>query len=117
MEKPFDVQQAKKFLMLRETLEKKERERQRITTLTAVIDSLKTLFFLSEVEVYLVGSITQPYMFYPHSDVDIVLKNFKGDRFDIWVQLEGMIKRNVEIIIFEHCHFKDHVIKNGYKVL
>lgn len=117
MDKKFDKQQAKQNLESRELLEKEWLEKERITLLKTVVDSLKNIFSQSEVEVYLVGSVTQPYKFHARSDVDVVVKNFKGDRFDLWTKLEGMIQRNVEIIIFENCHFQEHVIKNGYKVL
>ncbi|MFI5343067.1 MAG: hypothetical protein ACHQUC_02475 [Chlamydiales bacterium] len=117
MNKNFDTNQAKQFLEQRESLAKEERERTRKAIFTLAVDSLKNLFMDSDVEVYLVGSITQPYMFYPRSDVDIVVKNFIGDRFELWSQLEMLIKRNVEVIIFESCHFQEHVIKSGYKVL
>jgi predicted nucleotidyltransferase len=117
MSKNFDADQAKRFLEQRESLAKEEREQTRKAIFTLAVDSLKNLFMDSGVEVYLVGSITQPYMFNPRSDVDIVVKNFTGDRFALWSQLETMIKRSVEVIIFESCHFQEHVIKSGYKVL
>jgi len=117
MDKQFDTNEAKKFQERNEAFEKDERENQRIATLSIVVESLKKLFLNTDVEVFLVGSITQPYMFYPHSDVDVVVKKFAGDRFDLWTQLETMIRRNVEIIIFENCHFQEHVLKTGYKVL
>ena len=117
MDEHFDTQQAKEFLASRELQEREQREHERIAVLTLVTDSLKKLFSHSNVEVYLVGSITKPYAFYPHSDVDVVLRNFQGDRFDIWTKLETMITRNVEIIIFKDCHFQEHVISAGYKVV
>jgi len=117
MNKDFDKGQAKRFLEKRESLEKEEREKERNATIKLVVKTLKKLFDHTDVEVYLVGSVTQPYMFYSHSDVDIVVKNFKGDRFDLWTQLEALIKRDVEVILFENCHFQEHVLKSGYKVL
>lgn len=117
MDNNFDVNKAKKFLEDRELAEKEKKEAERKATLKLVIDSLKNVFFSTDVEVYLVGSIIKPYMFRADSDVDIVLKNFKGDRFDIWTRLEEMIKRNVEVIIFENCHFQNYIFQSGYKVL
>jgi hypothetical protein len=117
MDKEFNAQEAKKFLEIREAGKKEQREQNRKHTLQTVIASLEHLFAHTAVEVYLVGSITQPYSFHSHSDVDIVLKNFTGDRFDIWTKLEKKIKKRVEVIIFEHCHFQEHIIKSGYKVL
>jgi predicted nucleotidyltransferase len=117
MDKNFDMNEAKNFLEGRESAEKEKKETERKSTLMLVVDSLKKIFSSTDVEVYLVGSLIKPYMFHPGSDVDVVLRNFKGDRFDIWTQLEGMTKRNVEVIIFENCHFQDYVVQSGYKVL
>lgn len=117
MNENFDVEKAKQFLKKRELAEREERERQRKIVLTSLVNHLKTLFSNTDVEVFLVGSITQPYMFYPRSDIDIVVKNFQDDRFDLTSQIESLISRNVEIIIFENCHFQDHVIKYGIRVI
>ncbi len=113
----FDADKAKKFLEIREGEEKENKEIERKSILMLAIDSLKRLFSHTSVEVYLIGSVTQPYKFHSRSDVDIVLKNFHGDRFEVWTQLELLIKKNVEVIIFENCQFQEHVLKNGYKVL
>lgn len=117
MDDHFDTQKAKEFLANRELQEREQREHERIAVLALTVDSLKKIFSDSNIEVYLVGSVTKPYSFHSHSDVDVVLKNFNGDRFDVWTKLETMIKRNVEIIIFEDCHFQEHVIKIGWKVV
>jgi len=117
MKKDFDSNQAREFLQERELREREARELERTAIFTTAVDTLKDIFRNKNVEVYLVGSITQPHMFYPNSDIDIVLKNFHGDRFDLWAQLENMLKRKIEIILFERCHFQDHIIKNGYKVI
>lgn len=113
----FDSEGARKFLLEKEAREKEERERVRQELLAKVISVLKTEFQGSAVEVFLVGSITRPYSFSPHSDIDIVLKNFKGDRFDLWAKLDRQFDRNVEIILFETCHFQDFVLKEGLRVL
>ena len=113
----FDSEEAKKFLLKREQTEKEEREKERIDLLAKVISVLKNEFTDSSVEVYLVGSILRPYSFTSRSDVDIVLKNYKGDRFDFWTKLEDKIGRNVEIIPFETCPFQEFVLKDGLKVI
>lgn len=117
MDNHFNIDEAKKFLKARESEEREKRESERQATLSLVIDTLKTIFSNTCVEAYLVGSLLQPYQFYAHSDIDIVLKNFKADRFHIWTQLEEIIKRKVEVIVFENCHFQEHVLKNGYKAV
>ena len=113
----FDADEAKKFLLERDRKEKEERENARKKLLEEVIAVLKEEFKDSSVEVYLVGSITRPFAFSSHSDVDIVLKNFNGDQFDIWTKLEKIIGRSVEIILFETCHFQEFVLKDGLKVI
>ncbi len=117
MENQFDINQAKKFLENRESLIMEKSEQERSYVLKKAIHCLEELFAHTNVEVYLVGSITKPYTFHPRSDVDIVVKNFTGDRFDLWTKLETLIGKNVEVILFENCHFQEHVLKSGYKVL
>ena len=117
MKEKFNSEEARKNLLARERKEKEKREKERKAILQKVIDVLQKEFKGSNVEVYLVGSIVQPFQFSSDSDVDIVLKNYQEDRFDLWTKLEGQIKRDVEIILFETCHFQEFVVKEGFKVL
>lgn len=117
MEEKFDKEKAKKFLLRREEGEKEAREKGRKVVFQKVVSLLKEEFKESTVEVYLVGSILRPFGFSSHSDIDIVLKNYKGNRFDFWTKLEGKIGRKVEIIPFETCHFQEVVLKDGFKVV
>lgn len=112
----FDEEEARKFLAAREEKEKAEREIDRKHVLEKAFTVLKKEFAGSSVEVYLVGSVIRPYAFSSRSDVDIVLKNYSGDRFDLWTKLEKEIGRKVEIIPFETCNFKEFVSKEGLKV-
>lgn len=113
----FDSEEAKKFLVEREHKEKEEREKERKDLLQKVILLLKEEFKGSPVEIYLVGSILRPYSFSSRSDIDIVLKHYGGDRFDLWPKLEKKIGRNIEIIPFETCPFQEFILKEGLKVL
>ena len=113
----FDPEEARKHLIRKEENEKADREKQRVELFEKVVNILSQRFRDSSIEVYLVGSIIKPYMFHSHSDIDIVVKNFRGDRFDLWTELEGLFERNVEIILFEKCHFQEFVEKEGYKVI
>jgi predicted nucleotidyltransferase len=112
----FDSEEAKKFLFAREQKEREEKEEARKKLLKVVILTLQDAFKESSVEVYVVGSILRPFAFSSSSDVDIVLKNYTGDRFDLWTQLEEKIGRSVEIIPFETCEFQEFVLKDGLKV-
>lgn len=113
----FDIEKAKQHLKARESQNKEKDESKRKELLDTVITYVRNTFAHTDVEVYLVGSIIQPFQFHERSDIDIVLKNFKGDRFDLWTQLETVSKRNVEVVIFENCPFQKHVITHGYKVV
>ena len=113
----FDDKEAKKFLLAKEEKEKALQEQNRLAVLEKVILTLKEEFQGSTVEVYLIGSVTQPFRFSANSDIDIVLKNYPGDRFEFWAKLEGKLDRRVEIIVFETCHFQDFVLKQGLKVV
>lgn len=117
MESEFDRKEAKKFLLGREQKEDQKREEERLSLLQRAISVLKDQFSGSGTQVFLVGSILRPRQFNAASDIDIVLKNFKGDRFQIWGQLEELLQRDIEIIIFEQCHFKEFIEKEGLKVV
>ena len=116
MDTHFDKNEARKFLESRESHDKEKQELERQTILAKVIDTLNSIFDNTEVEIFLVGSIIQPFKFHPNSDVDVVVRNFNGDRFELWTKLESIIKRDVEVILFENCHFQEHVLKSGHKV-
>ncbi len=113
----FDPKEAKEFLQARAEKEKQQEEEARQLLLQQTLPVLQKYFSGSEVEVYIVGSLIRPYHFHSASDIDIVLKNFTGDRFQVWTELEGLLHRNVEIILFESCHFQDFVTTQGLKVI
>lgn len=114
---PFNTDRAKDYLIQREQQAREKREALRLSKFKKACDVLKERFSHSDVEVYLVGSVTRPYSFGGRSDIDIVLKNFYGDRFETWASLERDIDHKVEIILFEKCHFQDYVLTKGVKIL
>ncbi len=116
MKEEFDFEEAKKFLRGKEEKEKSQKEEERKTLLAKLIEILEREFKGSAVEVYLIGSIIQPFRFSTRSDIDIVLKNYQKDRFDFWVHLEREVGRKIEIIPFETCRFQDFVLKEGFRV-
>jgi len=117
MGKKFDKEEAKKFLFQREEKKREEQEKERKRVLQKAISILEKEFKGSDVEIYLVGSVLRPFSFSSQSDVDVVLKNYKGDRFEFWVNLEKKIGRDVEIISFETCQFQESILKDGLKVV
>lgn len=117
MQPEFDRDEAKKYLAEQDRQQREQQEKERSLLFQKAVAILKKKFEGTAVEVYLVGSITQPYQFRTTSDVDIVLKNFTGDRFDVWTQMEKEIGRPVEIILFEICSFQEFVLSDGYKVI
>lgn len=117
MKREFDRDEAKKFLSAREEQESEKLEQVRTHLFQKVVTLLREEFKGTNVGVFLVGSIVRPYRFTTSSDVDIVLKNFDGDRFDIWTKLEAKLGRNVEVILFEKCSFQEFVETEGFKVI
>lgn len=116
MNEQFDADEARKFLQAKEEGEKQQKEIERKTLLEKVTKILQQEFKGTAVEVYLIGTIIQPFRFSARSDIDIVLKNYQKDRFEFWAQLERQLERRVEIIPFETCRFKDFVLKEGLRV-
>jgi predicted nucleotidyltransferase len=114
---PFDREKAKRFLADKEQKERDVLEEERKKVLQKTVIALKEEFQNTSVEIYLVGSILRPYNFSPRSDIDIVVKGFQGDRFDLWTKLENKLARKIEIIPFETCLFQEFVLKEGLKVV
>ena len=117
MNDSFDYEEAKEFLLAKEKKEREQGEDERRRLLQKVISVLEKEFKGSDVEVYLIGSLIRPFSFSARSDVDVVLKNYKEDRFDFWAQLERKLGRKVEIIPFETCRFQEFVLKEGLRVI
>lgn len=113
----FNEEKAKEFLSERERKERSAQEEERKQLLEKVITLLKAEFKNSPVEVYLVGSVLRPFSFSSRSDIDIVLKNYTGDRFEFWASFENKIGRSIEIISFETCKFQEFVLSEGLKVV
>lgn len=113
----FNQEEAAKHLLAMEKASREAKEQKRLEVLANCQSYLKKRFSPEGIEVYLVGSITRPYEFRSDSDIDIVLKGYIGDRFEIWTELEEALNRRIEVILFESCHFKDHVIQHGIKVV
>jgi len=117
MKSNFDREKAKKNLLEKEKAEKEVLELKRQSLFEKAIALLQKEFQESEVEVFLVGSILHSGSFTSTSDIDIVVKNFDGDRFALWTRLEEALGSNVEVIRYEHCPFQEFVLEQGYKVL
>ncbi len=113
----FDKEAAKNWLEKQAEKEVSEMEDARLKLLEKVTSNLKNAFKGTPVEIYLVGSIIRPYQFTAYSDVDIVVKNFTGDRFDLWTALEREIGREIEVILFEKCHFQEFILTQGMRVM
>jgi|GEM_PF-502849 len=97
---PFDEAAARKNLAERERNLGLVKEAARLKIFEKCCILLKEKFSDKNVEVYLVGSILNPGQFREDSDVDIVLKGFAGDRFEIWAELERSLN-----------HFRPQVIQ------
>lgn len=113
----FDEDAARKSLMRKEMTKVAEQEHLRQQLLNKTIDILRQELKDKNLEVWLIGSITCPHRFTKRSDVDIVVKNYFGDRFDLWTLLEKKIEHEIEIIRYEECHFRDEIPITGLKVL
>ena len=118
MQKPdFDAEAARQNLQRKELAKSIKQEEFRIKLLQKAIEVLLEYFRDQKVEVWLIGSIIQPNHFSERSDIDIVVKNFHGDRFALWSILEKKIGHEAEIVRFEECSFQDDILTFGKKVL
>jgi len=113
----FDSEKARRSLEKKESDSKAALEQLRLAVLARAQEVLSTEFGSSEVEVYLVGSVTQPGAFRKDSDIDVVLKGFDGDRFGVWTRLESAMSREVTIMRCEESASADWFEAHGLRVI
>lgn len=113
----FDEAAAFENLKFREMAKAVDREEMRKKLLEKTIAIFLKEFENGNMEIWLIGSITRSNQFSQKSDIDIVVKGYNGDRFDLWILLEAKIGHAVEIIRYEECDFQDDILKYGLKVI
>jgi len=118
MQKPgFDENASLENLKRKELKNSAEWEDFRVKLLNKTKKILLREFNRKGIEIWLIGSIIQPNQFTKRSDIDIVVKNYDGDRFDLWTLLEAEIGHELEIIRYEECDFQNDILQYGIKVL
>jgi predicted nucleotidyltransferase len=112
--KKYDISVWEK--LIRKKTEKRENERKRIFSDT--IAKLKQYFKNKKVKkVYLFGSILKRNRFHPFSDLDIGVEGLKGNSLQVGVELEKVLKREVDLILLEKCCFKTEIERYGARIL
>lgn len=112
----FNEDESIRHLRKQEQEKEENREIQRKKTLGRVQEVLKEVFDGSDITIYLIGSILQKGKFHANSDIDIVLKGYSGDRFEVWSKLESLLDFSIEVIYYEEIDFQEDVEKLGLRV-
>jgi predicted nucleotidyltransferase len=94
-----------------------ENEQLRITELNNCISILIKYFSDKPgINVWLFGSITQEFQFTPHSDIDIAIANFNNSQLGLFLELEELFCRKIDLIILEKIFFRNEIINSGLKI-
>jgi predicted nucleotidyltransferase len=94
-----------------------ECEQMRIFELNNAIAILKNYFSdKPETNVWLFGSITQANQFAPNSDIDIAVENAKVDRTELYLELENIFDRQIDLIYLEKISFRHEIVTEGIKI-
>lgn len=117
METKFYIEKLRTITRLGKEKQLHDNEQFRLETLTKTIADLKAAFRgMPDVNVYLFGSITEPYGFTKYSDIDIAVGNYQGSRLDLFCQIEMMLNFKIDLVILEKCSFREDIIKQGFKI-
>jgi predicted nucleotidyltransferase len=108
-----DIDKIKKKEQVRIIFQNQENEKLRLAELKKAEKILQKYFEHSNTKVYLFGSITQPFMFSKLSDIDIAVENCNISRIDLFIELEQLFDKKIDLIILEKCTFRDDILKNG----
>ncbi len=94
---------------------KKEKTRKKaLRDISTVLELLKKDVFFEDA--YLFGSVTKPFQFHEHSDIDLAFKGLDGDKlFFATGFLSRYLERDVNVVPLEDIHFKDKILKQGIK--
>ena len=111
-----ELQKIVRFLSKRDKAQRACLEAKRKDILKNVMAVLAATFANTNTEVYIIGSLIEPYKFKENSDIDIVVKNYQGDHFLLWSKLEEKFARKVDLIIFERCGFQKEIQQYGLKI-
>lgn len=64
--------------------------------------------------VYIFGSVTRPYYFHQHSDIDLAVEEIEQNNFCLVISLlSTFVAREVDIIQLRKCHFADKIRQMG----
>ena len=94
-------------------------EQRRLQTLGRVQHGLRAwLASRPGVRVYLFGSLTQPFAFGPHADIDVALEGLAaGEFWQVWGQLEAVVgSERLDLIEMERCPFAQFIRAHGIQV-
>ena len=112
-----ETERIREFLHNKVCKRRNAREELRLEVLAQVKEKIRDTFFDSGMEVFLIGSLLRSYHFSEYSDIDIVIKNYKGEIYEIQKELENALNKDVDIIIYEKSPFKELIDRFGEKVL
>jgi hypothetical protein len=95
--------------------QKQVNEQCRLTTLKKLLNWLDTFGGNYDIScAYIFGSITQPYHFTSHSDVDIAVEKIQPENLFLTISLiSTTLERDVDIIDINKCHFADKIRQEG----
>lgn len=106
--------------LVREALEEKKKIRE-VARKKMVMEVFKALERLSEQvrfdEAFVFGSLTQPYTFGNHSDIDIGFVNLQDDTFFFTIAfLSGQLGRDVDVVQLETAgRIRTKILKEGLR--
>lgn len=92
-------------------------EQQRLATIARVTAWLETQGDRYDIQqAYIFGSITRPYQFSEHSDVDVAAENIRPDRFfDAMASLSEALERDVDLVELLKCPFATKIRQQGIR--
>ena len=65
-------------------------------------------------QIFLFGSVTRPYAFHEHSDVDIAFINEpKESCYRLQAKIEEAIHHPVDLVILSECRFREKIEREG----
>jgi predicted nucleotidyltransferase len=118
MSLPLDIKTIRENLQHLYKKREEEGELVRLKTKKEVKQLLQEFFIKHpDCEVWLFGSLIQPFSFSFGSDVDIAVKGFQGSRLDLYSDLEAFMPLPFDLVILERSAISEEIMLRGEKIV
>jgi len=106
----------KSYLIRKQDAQAEQYESMRLADLNKAILILQKFFRNQDCKVFIFGSILHKGYSLSHSDIDIAISDYQGNRIDLYCKLSNLFQRKIDLVILEKSNIKDYILNNCIQI-